>query len=88
MTELALETAPRWPPDCPAIQGPPRISSALTPRPPVPDGALGIHPASGLERDETGRHNDSAPGARLSFFTPQVIADVIQLLYDVHEATS
>src|SRR6266511_3623385 len=35
VTELAFETAPRWPPDCPAIQGPPRIDLERADAPPA-----------------------------------------------------
>jgi hypothetical protein len=55
VTELALETAPRWPPDRPAIQGPSRIDFERADAPPAPCQMVpwAIDPASGLEGDET-----------------------------------
>jgi hypothetical protein len=73
VTELALETAPRWPPDRPAIQGPPRIDFERADAPPAcARWCLGPYIRHLVwEETKPGRHNDPAHGARLSFFTPQ-----------------
>jgi hypothetical protein len=54
---LVLETAPRWPPDRLAIEGPPRmISSGLTRRPSVPGRVVGhaLDIWSGKKRHQIG----------------------------------
>ena len=75
MTELALATAPPWPPDRPAIEGPPRIDLERAVAPPVGTRWRPGPYIQHLVWKETApdRHTDSAHGVRPSFFTPQVL---------------